>query len=405
MSRSVLAVLGVIALVAGIAVGILAGSAGQGPQGPSPSAIAVASPTPSTPTPVAPSGPPATAPATPSPTPVPTPTPEPTPSPEPTPVRVPAPLTGEPVREEVAERPVIAVMIDDLWAARPQSGLSSADVVWHAPAEGGIPRYMALFQTRYPRLLGPVRSARLYYIGWAAEWRAVFVHAGGSKQAVAFLNSRRGRARVHNADWNVNLYRVTFRGSPHNLYTDGQGLRRIPASVGVRRVRDQAPVWTFAPDAPLEARPSGGRIVVPYKANEVTYHYHRGSNTYRRSVSIEGRQFDPATDPRTRIAPSNVIIMKVPLVPTGDRKGHLDGEITGSGPAWIATNGVTVKGEWRKRSFGGPTRFFGPDGQEVTLTMGQTFIQVVTRTTRITVEDGEVPTPGSSPTPSPTTTP
>src|SRR5207342_3908734 len=100
----------------------------------------------------------------------PSPTPLPTATPVPTPVLVPAPLTGRMVTQAVAAHHPIAVMIDDLRAARPQSGLNSASVVWQAPAEGGIPRYMAIFQEKLPKLVGPVRSSRLYYIAWAAEW-------------------------------------------------------------------------------------------------------------------------------------------------------------------------------------------------------------------------------------------
>ena len=95
--------------------------------------------------------------------------------------------SSSPRRSPVASSPrpsppgiPIAVMIDDLSAARPQSGLSSASVVWQAPAEGGIPRYMAIFQETLPKNIGPVRSSRYYYIAWAAEWRAVYAHAGGS---------------------------------------------------------------------------------------------------------------------------------------------------------------------------------------------------------------------------------
>jgi len=71
---------------------------------------------------------------------------------------------------ELATRKPIAVMIDDLAAARPQSGLSMANIVYQAPAEGGIPRYMALFQTQAPAAIGPIRSARLYFVAWAEEW-------------------------------------------------------------------------------------------------------------------------------------------------------------------------------------------------------------------------------------------
>ncbi len=169
MRRSFVPILAVAAVVTGLAVGMLAAAAAPA-AGPTldPGKVAGAgspslpSPTPSpTPTP------------TPSPTPVPTPTPSPTPVP--TPVPVPAPLTGVLVPPEVAAQHPIAVMIDDLGAARPQSGFNSASVVWHAPAEGGIPRYMLIFQENIPAAVGPVRSARYYYIAWAAEWRAIYV--------------------------------------------------------------------------------------------------------------------------------------------------------------------------------------------------------------------------------------
>ncbi len=392
MSRPVLAMLGVLALVVGIGVGIGAGALA------SPTAAPAAAATTPTVPPAATSGEPAAPTTSPSPEPTPTPGPtpivEPTPTPEPTPLLVPAPLTGEPVTRAVANRRVIAVMIDDLWAARPQMGLSEADIVWHAPAEGGIPRYMALFQSEYPTRVGPVRSARLYYVGWAAEWGSVYVHAGGSPQAIAFLATSQGRGTaVYNADWSPFLYRVTFRSSPHNLYSDEKNVKKIPKAVRAKPVKGQAPVWKFAPDAAPELRPQGGSIVVPYLANRVSYKYNRATNTYRRSVSVEGRQFDVGTQPKTRVAPKNVIVMKATFVPTGDKKQRLDGHITGTGPAWISSNGITVKGTWNKKDFGSPTRFFGPDGKEITLTIGQTFIQVVTRSTKITVKDGVVPEP------------
>lgn len=406
MSRPILVTLGIVALIVGVAVGIAAGTfAGQ----PAASPVAVVTPSPAatgggSPSPSgAPSASPSEA------VPSPTPTPVPTATPEPTPVLVAAPLTGEPVSEQVATRRVVAVMVDDQAAARPQSGLSQADVVWHAPAEGGIPRYMALFQSEYPTQVGPIRSSRLYYIAWAAEWRSLYVHAGGSPQALALLNSAKGRGSyVYNADefrWSRYLYRVRFRGSPHNVYSDAKNLRRLAKAVGADPVEGQDPTWTFAPDAPLDARPKGGTIVVPYAANRITYKYDRATNTYRRSVTGEGKQVDVGVDPKTRIAPKNVVIMKVRFVSLGDRKHRLDGKVTGTGTAWISTNGITVKGTWQKKSFRSPTRFFGPDGQPITLTIGQTFVQVVDRATRITIRDGELPAAGPAPTPSPTPTP
>jgi hypothetical protein len=272
--------------------------------------------------------------------------------------------------------------------------------VWHAPAEGGIPRYMALFQSVLPRSVGPIRSSRLYYVAWAAEWRSVHVHSGGSPQAQAVLKSPKGKGKVvYNADefrWSRYLYRVDYRSRPHNVYSDAKNLQRLSKRVGAKPVPGQAPVWTFAPDAPLEQRPAGGKVIVPYYANKITYSYDRATNTYKRTVSVEGKQYDAGTKPRTRIAPKNVVVMRVPFIPLGDSKGRLDGKVTGSGTAWVFTNGQTVKGTWRKDSFSSPTRFYGPDGNAIPLTIGQTFIQVVQKSTRITIQPGKVAAPATA---------
>ena len=140
----------------------------------------------------------------------------------------------------------------------------------------------------------------------------------------------------------------------------------------------------------------GGKIVVPYLANKITYSYDRATNTYKRSVSVEGKQYDAGTKPKTRIAPKNVVVMRVVFVPLGDRKHRLDGQVTGSGTAWVSTNGVTIKGTWRKKSFTSPTRFYGPDGKQLPLTIGQTFIQVVPKSTKITIQPGKAPSPAPS---------
>jgi Protein of unknown function (DUF3048) N-terminal domain/Protein of unknown function (DUF3048) C-terminal domain len=314
-----------------------------------------------------------------------------------------------PISAALARRPVIAVMVDDQFLARPQSGFSSASVVWQAPAEGGIPRYMMLFQEGDPKSVGPVRSARLYFISWAAEWRAVYVHAGGSPQALHLLRGARGRGRVvYDADdfkyEGRYLFRTRPRVAPHNLYTDGSHLRGLARAVGAKP-RVVASSWQFAPDVPVAARPSGGQIVVPYQENRIVYRYDRASNRYLRSVTNESRQTDAAT--KARVGPKNVVVMYVRFAPLrdGTTKGRLEARVTGSGKALISTNGKTVVGTWRKPSFAAPTLLFGRDGSPVTLTAGQTFVQVVPVGTKVSVHDGKPAAATASPTPEPTASP
>jgi hypothetical protein len=288
-------------------------------------------------------------------------------------------------------------MIDDHWDARPQSGFETASVVWHAPAEGGIPRYMLVFAEGDPPSVGPVRSARQYYIGWAAEWQALYVHSGGSPQALATLRAQGRGQLVWNADefrWgNKYLWRTRDRFAPHNVYTDAPNLRAMQAAIGAPDfAAPPKPAWQFGRAASVERRPVGGRIDVVYSYNTITYRYDRLSNTYRRSVTDESPQADAGTG--TPVAPTNVVVMVMHFGPLRDgqpQKRRLEATYIGEGKAWISTNGRTIAGTWRKDGDTAPTRFFDAAGQPVTLTAGQTFIQVVQEGAKVVIQDGKVP--------------
>jgi hypothetical protein len=324
----------------------------------------------------------------------------PTPTPAPTPVLVADPLTGRLVSPAAAARHPIAVMIDDLSPARPQSGFNAASIVWQAPAEGGIPRYMMVFQENIPTAVGPVRSSRYYYIAWAAELKALYAHAGGSPQALQTLRNQGSGQLVYNADefrWGNSFHRVSFRFAPHNLYTTGKELRGIATTVGAKDRPITWP-WTFAPDAVMSSRPIGGRIQVSYgNENTIRYDYDRKSNTYLRAVTGEAKQIDNATG--KRVQPTNVIVMVMKFGPLNDghpQKHRLEAQVTGKGPAWISTNGITIKGTWKKASLTAPTRFFDSAGKPVVLTIGQTFVQVMKTTDRISFVAGKAPPPNPS---------
>jgi hypothetical protein len=329
------------------------------------------------------------------------------PTAEPPPALVPAPLTGLPVTPEAAARHPIAVMVDDQFDARPQSGFNSASQVWQAPAEGGIPRYMMLFQDAVPDGVGPVRSARQYYVEWAAEWNSMYVHAGGSPQAIATLNRKGHGEWVWNADqfrWGTGasscgeakgcfLWRTTDRFPPHNVYTDGKHLRRLARRLGAADGPLES-VWTFGPDKAPELRPNGGTIRIVYPYELVTYKYDSATNTYVRYIDGSKKPQRDRADGEI-IAPKNVVILRMVFGALNDghpNKHRLEARNVGKGEAWIATGGVTVKGQWRKKSPTAPTRLFGPDGEPIVLTAGQTFVQVIPTTYTFRIKDGPPPT-------------
>ena len=341
------------------------------------------------------------------PTPVATPTLAP-PTPEPTPPTVASALTGLLISPESALQHPIAVMIDDHVLARPQSGFNSAAIVWQAPAEGGIPRYMLIFQDQIPPGVGPVRSSREYFIEWAAEWDALYVHHGGSPQALATLAAKGHGQWVWNADgfrWSPTyLWRLKTRRPPHNVYTDGAHLRELAAKLGAAD-GPLSPAWAFAPDADPSVRPIGGTIKVVYPYESITYKYDSATNRYVRYINTSKTPQVDAND-NSIVAPANVVILRMHFGPLmNDTHFRLEAADVGHGEAWISSNGITVKGTWRKASVTAPTLLFGPDGEPITLTAGQTFVQVLPLSYRFTITPGKLPGIVAEPSASPQATP
>ena len=166
------------------------------------------------------------------------------------------------------------------------------------------------------------------------------------------------------------------------------------------------PVWQFAPDAPLEARPYGGTITVKYPSNTINYKYDRKTNTYLRSVTGEKKETDAANG--ERIAPKNVIVMRMHFGPLND--GH-PGASTDSRRRHRQRHGLDLherkddqghlEEDRRSRSRRGSTT---ASGNEVTLTIGQTFVQVMPTSTSPLLQGGHR-TPPASATPSGSPTP
>ncbi len=317
----------------------------------------------------------------------------PPPTPVPTPTTVLAPLTGLPISPEAALQRPIAVMVDDDVHARPQSGFNAASIVWQAPAEGGVPRYMLIFQDRVPDGVGPVRSARQYFVEWASEWRAMYVHHGGSPQALLTLSAKGRGQWVYNADgfrWLGRfLWRTDDRFAPHNVYTDGTHLRMLATRLGAED-GPISPIWAFGRATPAAVRPSGGAIKVVYPYETITYRYDATTNRYLRYVNTSQTPQVDREDGQP-VAPTNVVILRMAFGPLNDGhpdKRRLEAKDVGTGEAWVSTNGITVQAVWKKKSASARTLLFGLDGSPIRLTPGQTFVQVIALTYAFKITTG-----------------
>lgn len=283
-----------------------------------------------------------------------------------------SPLTGVAVKDETTtKQAVTAIMIENSPDARPQSGLKSAGVVYEAIAEGGITRFLAIYQESKPQLIGPVRSVRMYYVDWAAPYNASIAHIGGSAAALAEV--RNGNYRDIDQFFNAPYYwRATDRYAPHNVYTSFEKLDALNAKKGYT-------TSSFAGFARTDGKPAA---TLAAKSIDMTisgptfnthYDYDTNSNTYLRSVGGE-----PSNDREDgRIAPAVVIGIKVDMTRIMEDGYRESITTTGSGSAVIFQNGTATEGTWRKNSRGEQIEFYDAAGKLLSLNRGQTWITAI----------------------------
>jgi hypothetical protein len=267
-------------------------------------------------------------------------------------------------------------MIENSPDARPQAGLKDAGVVYEAIAEGGITRFLTLFQESNPDYIGPVRSVRPYYLDFIKPYDAPVAHAGGSGEALAQIRNE-GFKDLDQA-YNPSYYqRITSRYAPHNLYTSRAQLLELQKAKG----------WTtsnFAGLARAEEKPS---TTVTARAIDFAisgyyynphYDYDTATNTYKRS---EGGQ--PHTDDRsgTQLAPKVVVAVVMPHSYAGIYSVY---QTNGVGKAYIFQNGTVTEASWNKTNRDTQLTLVDGAGKAIGLNPGQTWITLVGDTGQVT---------------------
>lgn len=283
-----------------------------------------------------------------------------------------SPITGLPI---VTKGPTVAVSIDNAPEARPQSGLARADLVYEVVAEGGVTRYLAIFGSQAPETIGPVRSVRPYFAVLAKEWNAVLGHCGGSTDGLAMIK----QLKVIDADdfGHGGLYwRSNARKMPHNLYGNVVTLRELaPAQTPAPKKRYDFEDWAESPTPGIEVRYD--------KRYAVQYLYM--DNTYRRCVVDGSREPFVQTDLGTdeKIAVSNVIVQFAKTTVL-DSELRVSIDLVGEGKAAYLLGGRYSEGTWKKANTSEPTWFYTSAGEKIKLTAGQTWVQIVTETGKVT---------------------
>ncbi len=283
----------------------------------------------------------------------------------------------------------VAVMVENLAEARPQAGLEKANLVYEALAEGGITRFLAVFAGGTTDKIGPIRSARPYFVAWAKEYNAVYVHAGGSPDALAEVVKQK---ILDLSEFSKSQYfwRDTERlkkriASEHTLYTSSELLSRATRDLQFPDTGSYTP-WTFAdePDRDLRtATPQSVTINFSSFSYGVEWRYDRVTNRYLRFQAEQPHVMENGA----QIDAKNIVVAVVPtsLIP-GDAKGRLSLKTSGQGAAMIFHNGMRVDGTWTKASADARMQIVDASGVPITLTAGTTWIEIIPDAGKVTVQ-------------------
>lgn len=294
------------------------------------------------------------------------------------------PLTGElaPNEESIAVR-VASIKIENSAASRPQSNLDMADVVYETLTEGGITRFNALYHSKAPEVVGPVRSARLSDIHIVPQYNAIFAHVGGNTGVMNRIRS----SGMDDMDQFFNpgpYWRSSDRPRPHNMYVSVPKLRQA----SIARGHEASQTLTgFSFDLMAdESTPTIVQVTVPFApGNSATWDYDAGLRAYARSIN--GRAHADRISNRQYTA-NNVVVVWARTAATAktDVTGSqtLDIELSGSGRVSVFRDGQRYDGNWQAGS-STPPKFVADDGQLIRLAPGNTWVQVIPANVSITM--------------------
>jgi hypothetical protein len=298
------------------------------------------------------------------------------------------PLTDtRPPSGKVPRRPALAVKVENLPEARPQWGLDKADIVFEEPVEGGITRFIAVFQCQGAARIEPVRSGRLVDIQILQPLgKVLFAYAGAIQPVVDQVDSPTsllediGINKAPNAYW-----RDPSRYAPHNLESSTAALYAAAKALGYASTPPPPRIFDYGP-MPLGGRPAA-KVTIGYLASTTYWTWDPSKDLWMRSYSDTG----PAMQgDNVQLSAVNVVVMHVNMYPTQyveDVNGAYENELTltGSGEAWVFRHGTVFYGKWERPTLGKEATFVEKDGTEIPLAPGNTWVEYVPDTLPVDV--------------------
>jgi hypothetical protein len=280
-----------------------------------------------------------------------------------------------------AGKPVIAIKIDNTPPARPQTGVNSADIVYLEDVEGGATRFMAVFQSTLPTLVGPIRSGRITDIEiLAAYGRVALVYSGAQPRVESAI--RAAPLRPFAEGEAPGFIRTTDRYAPYNLYLDPQKLlaahHELPTANGIGLL--------FGPAGSATTPATAASVVMT--PNE-TYGFAFDAASSHWLVSVDGRALRQSNG--DRLSATNVLVQQVRV--TGSAFHDVLGNVTprtytvGSGTfRLLRPDGTVTTGTWKRPKASGPTTYTDASGAPATFAPGRTWIVLAPKGNKVTVK-------------------
>ena len=292
-------------------------------------------------------------------------------------------LTGEWVDEEIGNLRPYAIMFNNIIYANPQSGTSEAAILYEALVEGGITRLMGIYEDLYDadgnllERIGSTRSARHYYVSFADEYDAIYVHYGETKYATSKI-SKLGIDTLSGLTGigNTVFYRDKNLKEPHNAFASGEGILEGTEKKGYRTEYEEDYEGHFSfykEDTDLDSTTEVKKLTLKYSNFTPYFEYNEDTKLYGR-YQFGGKHIDYNTGEQLTF--KNIIIQFVHEYNI-DKNGYQTMDIeNNSGSGYYITNGSAVPITWEKNESTRKMRYYNQAGEELTINPGKTFISV-----------------------------
>ena len=288
-----------------------------------------------------------------------------------------SPFTNEEVDKNIASHIPFMVMIENSTNSRPQSGLSDASIIYETSAEGGIPRFIALFQQNYPEKIGPVRSVRPYFIDIAEFFNIPFAHCGGSEESLNEIAASTSLMSINEISNGKYFWRDKNRVAPHNLYTSSQNI--------LNYIKDNNLEYKY--NNPLNFN---DKYFNSSKLNSVNNIKIVINKYYNTSYELENDLFIKYMDGIKSIDAnnnkplefSNIVIQKTNITLASDNS-HLIIPLTGSGEGYVISKGKYTEISWSKDNNSTNTILKDKEGNIVPLSSGKTIWHIIDNNTEV----------------------